>query len=115
MRRLVLIVLTGLLGGCVDQLAMRQQQLSQLVGRPEAELIQMMGVPSRSYESGGVKYLAYTDGRVEVVPAFPYNPPPWVWYGPAFPPQVVTLVCETTFAVSDGLVRSYTLRGNACG
>jgi len=28
---------------------------------------------------------------------------------------VVNLTCETTFAVAGGVVKSYTLRGNACG
>jgi hypothetical protein len=72
-------------------------------------------VPTRTYEAEGTKYLAYTESRVEIVPGAPYGPMPWGWYGPAFPPQAVTLTCETTFAVSAGVVRSFTLHGNACG
>jgi hypothetical protein len=118
MRRLALLLLAAsLIGGCVNQLALRQAQLSQLVGHPESDLIQQMGVPDRTYETGGVKYLAYSDSRVDFIPAtpFPYGPPYWGWYGGGFPPQVVNLICETTFAIQGGLVRSFTLRGNACG
>jgi hypothetical protein len=119
MRAFILIVLTGLMAGCVNQLAVRQARLAPLVGQPEIALIQAMGVPDRTYETGGVKFLAYTERRTEVLPSAPYGPPPWGWdwgwYGPAFPPQVVNLVCETTFALSGGIVRSFSLRGNACG
>jgi hypothetical protein len=56
---------------------------------------------------------------VQIVPGLPINAPgPW-WayggYGGGWPPQVVNLKCETTFAVAGGVVKSYTLRGNACG
>jgi hypothetical protein len=116
MRRVSLLLLTGLLAGCVDELAVRQAQLSQLVGQPEAVLIQQLGVPSRSYETGGVKYLAYNEQRVDIVPGFPtYNPYFTGWYGGGFPPYAVDLRCETTFAIADGTVKSFTLRGNACG
>ena len=48
-----------------------------------------MGVPSRSYETGGVKYLAYNEHRIDIVPAFPsYSPFFTGWYGGGFPPQV---------------------------
>jgi hypothetical protein len=65
-----------------------------------------------------VKYLAYDENRVDILPGAPsrgYGAPYLGWYGGAFPPQVVNLTCETTFSVSDGVVRAYNLRGNACG
>ncbi|MGA3403991.1 MAG: hypothetical protein ABSC95_32690 [Acetobacteraceae bacterium] len=119
MRRPVLFVLALLLGGCVNQLAQRQAFLNQFVGHPDSELVQQLGVPTRTYETDGVKYLAYDESRVQIVPALPpYGPGPW-WayggYGGGFPPQVVNLTCDTTFAVAGGVVKSYTLRGNACG
>jgi hypothetical protein len=119
MRPPVLLVLTLLLAGCVDQLAKRQAYLNQFVGHPEPELVQQLGVPARTYATGGLKYLAYDESRVQLVPGLPpYGPGPW-WgygsYGGGWPPQVVNLTCETTFAVVDGVVKSYTLRGNACG
>ncbi|MDR3538637.1 MAG: hypothetical protein P4L71_19230 [Acetobacteraceae bacterium] len=117
MRYAVLILLAGMLAGCVNQLAIRQAHLAQFVGRSEGELVQQMGVPNRTYETEGVKYLAYDEGGLQVLPpppAYPYGPQFWAWYGGGWPPQVVNTLCETTFAVAQGVVRSFTLRGNAC-
>ncbi|MGE0225391.1 MAG: hypothetical protein AB7F35_00080 [Acetobacteraceae bacterium] len=115
MRLPVLIVLAGLLlGGCVNQFAARQAYMAQFVGRPETDLVLSMGVPNRTYETGGVKYLAYEERRYDVIQGGPYWGPYWAW-GPGFPAQVMSWVCETTVAVSDGIVRGFTLRGNACG
>lgn len=115
MRRSALLVLLLLLSGCVVGPS-RQQVLSQYVGADEATLVQALGVPSRTFAAGDVKFLAYDERRTQVVP-----PPPgpfgfgygYGWYSP-FPPTVVQYVCETTFEVVQGRVRSFTLRGNAC-
>jgi hypothetical protein len=116
MRRNVLLVIVGLLAGCTNQLAARQAYLSQFIGQPESALVQALGVPARNYETGGVKYLAYDEHRVDIIPGTPaYGPFFMGWYGGGFPPQVISLDCETTFEVSDGNVRAFTLRGNACG
>lgn len=71
MRRAVLFLLTGLLAGCGNQLAARQAALSRLVGQPVTVLVQQYGVPDRTYETDGVKYLAYKEHRVDIVPGFP--------------------------------------------
>jgi hypothetical protein len=115
----LLFTLALWLAGCVDTLARRQALLNEFVGRPEPEVVQQLGVPDRTYETGGVKYLAYDESRMQIVPGVPaFGAGPW-WaygaYGGGFPPELINLVCETTFAVADGVVKSYTLRGNACG
>jgi hypothetical protein len=116
MYRVVLLLLIGLLAGCVNQIAAREARLRPFIGQPESVLVQQLGVPSRTYETAGVKYLAYDEQSIDVVPGFPnYNPYFTGWYGGGFPPQVVELRCETTFEVADGTVRSFNLRGNACG
>ena len=116
MRRAILLVLAGLVAGCVDQLAAREAYLSRFVGQPESTLVQQMGVPTRSFETGGVRYLAYSETRINLIPTFPsYSPFFTGWYGGGFPTQVVELRCETTFEVADGTVKAFTLRGNACG
>jgi hypothetical protein len=116
MRRALLLLLTGLLIGCTNQLAARQAYLSRFVGQSEATVVQEMGVPNRTYSVGGEKYLAYEEHRVDLVPGFPsYSPFFTGWYGAGFPPQVIDLRCETTFVLTDATVRSFTLRGNACG
>ena len=116
MRRVVLFMVLGLLVACGNQLAARQAYLSQFVGQSEAAVVQQFGVPSRSIETGGVRYLAYDEHRIDLVPSFPsYSPYFTGWYGGGFPPQVVEWRCETTFEVTGGTVRAFTLRGNACG
>jgi hypothetical protein len=117
MHRAILLLLIGLLAGCVNLLAAREARLRQLIGQPEAVLVQQMGVPTRAYETAGVKYLAYVEQRIEVTPSFPSYSPFFMggWYGGGFPPQVLDLRCETTFEVFGGTVRGFNLRGNACG
>ena len=114
MRRLALMVLVLTLGGCADRLAERQAQLARLVGHSEADLLQAMGVPNRTYETGGDKFLAYTESRIVFVPSYPAGPPPWGYYAGAFPPQPLNLTCETTFMIAGGVVTSLTVRGNGC-
>jgi hypothetical protein len=115
MRHAIALVLTGLAAGCGNQLAEREAMLNRFVGQPESAVVQQMGVPSRTYETGGVKYLAYSEHRIDIVPGFPAYTPFWPgWYGGGIPPQVIELRCETTFEVTQGTVRAFTLRGNAC-
>ena len=116
MRRSVLIAAASMLFGCADPRAARQAELATWVGRPEVALVQAMGAPSRTYETAGMKFLTYEDPRFEVVPGAPiYLEPGPFWYGGGFPPTAINLACDTTFTVSGGVVRAYSLRGNACG
>ena len=71
-----------------------------------------MGVPTRSYETNGTKFLAYSEHRVDIIPG---TPGVGFWNLGAMPPQPIERWCETTFEVANGTVRSFTLRGNACG
>ena len=108
--------LVALMGGCTDRLAVRQAELARWVGRPETELVGIMGAPYRTYETGGLKFLTYEDRRVEIVPGTPYyyGPGPFGYRG-GFPPTAVTLACDTTFTITGSVVRAFSLRGNACG
>jgi hypothetical protein len=111
-----ILLAAATLAGCTNQLAQREAYLRQFIGQPDSFLVQQMGVPSRSYETGGVRYLAYDERRIDIVPGPPSFAPFYMgWYRGGFPPQVVELTCETTFEVSGGTVRAFTLRGNACG
>jgi len=99
---------------CADQLEQRQARLAPLVGRPVGDLIQQLGVPSRTFQASGVDYLAYDERRIEVLPGL-WGGPFWFGGWNSLPPEVVQWQCETTFAVAGGVVRSFTLHGNACG
>ena len=116
MRRVIVLAATALAASCTNQLAERQAYLSQFIGQPEGVLVQQMGVPARSFETGGVRYLAYDEHRIDIVPSGPTFAPYYLgWYGASFPPQVIEWKCETTFEVAGGTVKSFMLRGNACG
>lgn len=115
MKRAALIVLL-LLGAC-DPYALQRREaaLSAYVGMSESDLVRGFGVPTRTFETGGRRFLAYDQGSVNIVPGpYPWHPW-WGWgYGGAFPPQVVQTFCETTFEVANGKVVGFSLRGNAC-
>ena len=125
MRRFGIVLLASALAGCAGGLAERQAELRQWIGRSETELVAAMGAPNRTYDSGGMKFLTYEDRRTDVIPGTPFfgGFGPFGYddgfgtfgYGGGFPPTVTTLVCDTTFAVADHVVRSFSLRGNACG
>lgn len=116
MRRILLLA-TVALTGCTNMLAVRQAELTSWIGRPETELVEAMGAPTRSYDAGKVKVLTYEDRRVEITPGGPfYGPGPFGYgYGGGFPPTAETLVCATSFTIDGGVVRSFSFRGNACG
>ncbi len=97
--------------------------LNALVGKSEQELVKAFGVPNRSIDTGGHRYLAYSRSRIETIPGSPGFGP---WGGPyygywggwggwgGFPPEVVTRDCDTTFDLQNGVVLSWSQRGNAC-
>lgn len=115
MRRRALLLLLPLLTACTPPGQDRQVWLSQFVGRPEVELINAMGVPTRSYETDGTKFLAFTESRLDVVaPLSLYGSPYWGLSPNYGVPPIVQWYCETTVVVSGGLVRNFSFRGNAC-
>ena len=98
----------------------RRAYLATLVGQPETELVRQLGVPSRTYDAGGRRFIAYSERRADIYGGGPffggfgYFGAGYGLYG-AFPAQVIERGCETTFEVGDGRVLSWALRGNACG
>ena len=118
MRRVIGVLgLVALVVGCTDRLAVRQAELAQWVGRPETDLVGLLGAPSRTYEAGGMKFLTFEDRRVETIPGSPlyYQPGPFGYGGGGIPPSTMFLTCDTTFTIAGGVVRAFSLRGNACG
>ncbi len=126
LRHILPAVLLLLLAACEPGVS-RSTYLTQFIGRTEPELIAAVGVPVRSIESGGIRFLAYSDRRVDIVPGSPgfggFGPGfgPYGYGGPyggygfgGLPPQAIERDCETTFELVDNRVRSFTLRGNAC-
>ena len=92
-----------------------EQRLSPFVGRSEGDLVAALGVPERTYEVEGRKFLTFEDRRSYVVagpsvPAYGYGR-----FGPYFaPPGYIVRTCEITFAVRGGRVESFNYRGDGC-
>jgi len=98
MRRLAVLALVLAVPACgPNRGAERRAFLASLVGRPEASAVQALGVPDRTYETGGVRFLAYDERRFEAIP------------GGTFLGG-----CEMTLAVAGGRVQSWTMRGTLC-
>jgi hypothetical protein len=95
-----------------------EQRLLPFVGRGEAELVAALGVPERTYEVGGRKFLTFEDKRSYVVAGYPSMYPYGYGrfgYGPFFsPPGYIVRTCEITFAVRGGRVESFNYRGDGC-
>lgn len=123
MKRIVPLLLTAVLAGCAPAFD-RPAFLATLVGQPEAEVVRRLGVPSRTYEADGRKFLAYSERRSELIGGGPFFGGfgafgsgfggPGFGYSAAFPTQVIERDCETTFEVGAGRVLAWSLRGNAC-
>lgn len=115
-----------LLAGCATGPGFAER-LSAYVGRSELDLVSELGVPTRSYETGGRKFLAYEEQRTVAVPGgFSGGP----FYGPfagsfgrgfygggyaGFGTAYAPVQCDVTFALQAGRVASFSYRGQGCG
>ena len=112
--RRVLLTLP-LLAACATEPPL-EVRLHPYVGKPEAELVAALGVPSATYEAGGTRFLQYEERTSTVYPGDAYFGGPYRRFGPAFtsPPLVVNRVCAITFALRGARVEGFTFRGNGC-
>jgi len=95
-------------------------QMAAFIGRPEAELVATLGVPNRTYEVGGLRFLEYERRRIIGTPAggagfgrfgWPYGYGYGIGYGGTY---VDTRECDTTFTLRGGRVERFSRRGNDC-
>jgi hypothetical protein len=90
------------------------ERLSAYVGVTEVELVSALGVPARTHEAGGLRFLQYERRRTVVQPPDPFWGGPFgPWWG-GFPGYAYTVGCDITFTLRDGRVESFALRGDAC-
>lgn len=99
---------------------------SALVGQSEAELVATLGVPARTYDVEGRRFLQYEDRRlVSYGGAYPYGGLGYGFGRRGFGtglgfglgggyPLIETRSCDTTFEVHGGRVVGFGARGNAC-
>jgi hypothetical protein len=118
MRR-VLLALPVLIAACAQGPGL-SERLSTWVGRSEGDLVAEFGVPVRTHEADGRRFLQFEQRRSVAVPQPGFDRPfvsPW---GPRFgywPPQpaVAVIGCDLTFAIRGGRVESFSFRGEDCG
>jgi hypothetical protein len=106
------IVVAGMLclAGCVvPTQAAFDAQMNAFLGRPEVEVIVALGVPTRSTEAGGLRFIEYERRRVVGWPG--RN----LYWGSFYSGDYVeTRECRLTFTLRDGRVVHFDSRGNDC-
>ncbi|MDN3567819.1 hypothetical protein QWZ14_25855 [Paeniroseomonas aquatica] len=119
MRRLAAVLtLTGLLSaGCATGPGI-EARLAPLVGGTEAALVEALGVPTRTHEAGGLRFLQYEERRqvLHQVDPYPYYGRPYRRFAslPLAGPVLLTRSCDITFTLRDARVEGFTLRGDDC-
>ncbi len=89
------------------------QRLSVFIGLPEVDLVAGLGVPLRSFDGDGRRFLEFEQRRLLSVPE------PYVggfgrrggFYGGT---TYTNVTCSITFALRDGRAESFTFRGDGC-
>ena len=116
MRRWVPLCSLALVAGCATGPPL-EQRLLPFVGRSEGDLVATLGVPERTYEVEGRKFLTFEDRRSFIVAGDPflYRGYGYGRFRPYFaPPGYIVRTCEITFALRGGRVESFTFRGDGC-
>jgi hypothetical protein len=119
MIRLLPLAIPALLAACATGPTL-EQRLSTFVGRSEGDLVAALGVPNRTYEVEGRRFLQFEQRRSIAVsqPGFdrPFFGPYGYRYGyvPA-PPAYAVVGCDITFALRGSRVESFNFRGEGCG
>ncbi len=115
MKRWVLLCSSALAAaGCATGPTL-EQRLLPFVGRSEGDLVASLGVPERTYEVEGRKFLTFEDRRSFIVAGDPFLYRGYSRFGPYFsPPGYIARTCEITFAVRGGRVESFSFRGDGC-
>ena len=128
MRRLTLL-LPLLLAACATGPTL-DQRLSTFIGQNELQLVSALGVPARTYETDGVKFLQFESQRTVALPGDPLGYGPGLGggfygrrrgyyggglYGGGFaPPSYAVVGCDVTFSLRDERVAGFSFRGEGC-
>jgi hypothetical protein len=98
-----------------------KKQVESWIGASEEQLVMQWGTPNGVYETGGSRFLTYTDVNDYVVPgSAPYVRTEVIGNQiithttPGSDPFPVHEDCATTFRITDGKVVDYSFKGNHC-
>ena len=132
MRKVLSIGALALLAGCAYPSKQHIDALNAVVGKPETDLVRTYGVPTRTYDTSGHRFLAYSESHIDEFggdPGFGYGGFGYGggWggfgygggfggfgYGGGFGSEIVQENCTTTFELTGGVVRGWHLKGNDC-
>lgn len=97
------------LSGCTNPTAAFDARMEQFIGKPEVDVVQQLGVPTRATEAGGLRFIEYKRRRTIVTPGN------WGWrWGPAMAGDVDTRICRVTFTLRNDKVERFDRRGDDC-
>lgn len=131
-RRLLPVILLILATACsTGSPAEFDRRMATWVGHPEAEVVNALGVPTRTYEGDGRRLLQYEFARPSSTPAiFPsiglgYRSGGWGWHGGGWGVGTglglgfggygaAPAGCVLVFEVRDGRVTSFGRNGPGC-
>lgn len=121
MRRLLsAVLLSVIVAGCATE-GKYGQMLDTWMGMPESQLLSKWGAPSSAYESGGVKYLTYSDSASGYMPGTAPSYQSTVVGNTVYTNRVggtpgfaFNRWCDTTFTVKSGVIVNWSWKGNAC-
>jgi hypothetical protein len=104
-----------LLAGCAAGPGI-EARLAPFVGRTEAELVAGLGVPNRTYDVEGLRFLQYEERRQVLHQLDPYWGRPYGRFAPLplAAPVLLTRSCDVTFTLRQGRVEGFAIRGDDC-
>ncbi|MGD9617651.1 MAG: hypothetical protein AB7H90_20040 [Alphaproteobacteria bacterium] len=111
MRDTIVAAIVLCLAGCVvPTQAAFEANMSAFLGRPEVDVIAALGVPTRSAEAGGLRFIEYEHRRI-----VGWTGRNWHWGSPYLGGDYIeTRECRLTFTLRDSRVVHFDSRGNDC-
>ena len=103
MNKILPIILAVVLSGCAYFKDKHDKYMNTWMGTSEQEMLSIWGGPSNVYENNGMKYITWARGGSVVFPSMD---------GSAG--TVVPTSCTRTFVFQNGIVVSWSYRGNDC-
>jgi hypothetical protein len=114
MRSRVLLLLPLALGACATGPTL-DQRMAGYVGRSEGDLVANLGVPVRSYETEGRRFLQFEQrSTIAVSQPDPLFYGPWRYRPWMSSPAYAEVQCNITFALRQQRVESFVLNGQGC-
>lgn len=131
LRRSVWPFLVGslLLAGCVNYEKQEEAFDASMIGLPEAQVIQRMGVPQQTYEANGHKFLAYNHESQSYISDGGFGGSmgmggfgggmmgmgPYDFGEPSFDSgETDVMSCQTVFDLLNGVVQNFARHGDGC-